>query len=91
MYISRVSGCNFQKKTKLFFFSDDRFIFTSSIEPNEMQLIMLHFILAFTGCKSSRLGVSPNTKSNTKYKYLHQWTFKYCNITVRDLASRKSD
>ena len=30
-----------------------------------MQLIMLHFILAFTVCKTTRLGVSPNTKGNT--------------------------
>ena len=44
------------------------FVVLSSIEPNEMQLILLHFILAFTVGKSTRLGVSLNTKGNTKYQ-----------------------
>ena len=43
------------------------FFFTHSIEPNETQLNMLHFILAFTVCISTRLGVSPNTKGNKIY------------------------
>ena len=66
-----MSGCNFQKEKEKqsVFFYDDCFIFTRSIEPNEVQLIMLHFILAFTVCIiSTRIGVSRIQKMIKRHK-----------------------
>ena len=40
-----------------------------SIEPNEMQFIMLHFILAFTVCISTRLGVKVIKDIKELYQY----------------------
>ena len=53
-----MSGYNFPKICLKIFFT-----FTNSEDPDEM-----HFIGAFTVCKSTRLGVSSNTKG---INYLH--------------------
>ena len=69
LYLSRVPGCNFSKrkrKTKCILFSDDRFIFTRSIEPNEMQFA---FHLGFYCLYKYSFRGFPNTKGNKNLKY----------------------
>ena len=69
LYISRLSGCNFHKnknKNKVYFFIDDRFIFTRSIEPNECKL---HFHLGFYCLYKYSFRDFPNTKCNKNIKY----------------------
>ena len=52
----------------------------------EIQLIMLHFILAFTVFRDF-----PNSKGNKTIKYRYQQTFKQVISTIRDLAPRKAE
>ena len=52
-----VSGCNFEEE-KHCILSERFFTFANSVDHDEMQHIILHFILVFTVCKINSFRVS---------------------------------